>query len=105
MLLNEWYSPRVINYLLTVIAQDSSRVVRRHVARCITESLAILFHVGDIKHPSKDDPLLIEEDGNVADTVKESKKSEADALVKALRKNKDIGRNESLRQMIMPILL
>ncbi|KAF8527429.1 hypothetical protein BU17DRAFT_39590 [Hysterangium stoloniferum] len=105
MLLNNWYTPRVINYLLTVVAKDPSRVVRRHVARAMAESLAILFHVGDIKHSSKDDPLLIEEDGNVPDVVKESKKSEADLLVKSLRKGKDIGRNEVLRQDIMPIIL
>jgi transcription initiation factor TFIID subunit 2 len=105
MLLNNWYTPRVINYLLIVVAKDPSRTVRRHVARCMAESLAILFHVGDIKHPSKDDPLLIEEDGNVPDVVKESKKSEAELLVKSLRKGKDIGRNETLRHDIMPIML
>jgi transcription initiation factor TFIID subunit 2 len=103
--MNHWYTPRVISYLLTVVAHDPSRIIRRHVARCMAESLAILFHIGDIKQSSKDDPLLIEEDGNVPDVVKESKKSEADMLVKSLRKGKDIGRNDVLRQDIMPVLL
>lgn len=105
MLMNHWYTPRVISYLLAVVAHDSSRTIRRHVARCMPESFAILFHIGDIKHPSKDDRLMIEEDGNVPDIVKESKKSEAEMLAKSLRKDKDIGRNETLRQEIMPLLL
>ncbi|KAF8580130.1 hypothetical protein K439DRAFT_1648275 [Ramaria rubella] len=105
LLMNHWYTPRVISYLLTVVAQDPSRNIRRHVARCMAESLAILFHIGDIKHTSRDDPLLIEEDGNVPDIVKESKKSEAEMLVKSLRKARDIGRNEVLRHEIMPVLI
>lgn len=105
MLTNDWYHPRVVSYILTTITHDPSRTVRRHVARNLAESLAILFHIGDIKHSSKEDPLLIEEDGNVPDMVKESKRSEADMFVKSLRKSRDVGRNEVLRQEIMLILL
>jgi len=105
MLIPNWYSPRVMTYIMTVIAHDSSRAVRRHVARCLAESLAILFQIGDIKHPSKDESLLIEEDGTLPDIIKESKKNEADILVKSLRKAKDIGKNEVLRTEIIPIIM
>ncbi|KAG9053325.1 hypothetical protein FS842_008339 [Serendipita sp. 407] len=106
LFLTKWYSPEVFKYLMAVVSRDSSRIVSRHVASNMCESLAIQFSIGDIKMPAKEpEPILIEEDATKPEVVKEPKKSEVDVMIKTLRKDKEIGRNPVLRKIIMPMML
>lgn len=95
-----------MNYVLAVIANDPSRIVRRHVARNMCYSLALLVQMGEMKSNLKEmDSLLIEEDGSIPDKAREAKKSELDMMIKILRKDREVGKNEILRQYLMPIAL
>jgi len=106
LFLTKWYSPQIMRYILAVMANDSSRVVRRHVARNACYSLAILVQMGEMKATAKDsETLLIEEDGNSQEKLKESKKSEMETMIKVLRKDREVGKNEVLREFLMPIAL
>ncbi len=106
LFLTKWYAPSIMRYVLGVIANDPSRAVRRHVARNACHSLALLVQMGEIKASSKDsDSLLIEEDGSLPEKSKESKKNELDAMIRALRKEREVGKNEVLREFIMAIAL
>lgn len=106
LFLTKWYTPVIMRYILSVVANDSSRVVRRHVARNACQSLALLVQMGEMKSNLKDtESLLIEEDGNAPEKARESKKSELDLMIKVLRKDREIGKNEALREFLMPIAL
>lgn len=106
LFLTKWYTPQIMRYILAVMANDSSRVIRRHVARNACYSLALLVQMGEMKSNLKEtESLLIEEDGNGQEKAKESKKSEMDAMIKALRKDREVGKNEVLREFLMPIAL
>ncbi|KAF8204343.1 hypothetical protein K438DRAFT_1716031 [Mycena galopus ATCC 62051] len=106
LFMTKWYTPPIMNYVLAVMAHDPSRSVRRHVARNACQSLALLVQMGDMKLNSKDpESLLIEEDGSIPDKNKESRKSEMDAMIKALRKDKEVGKNEVFRELVMPLAL
>ncbi|KAF7347442.1 Transcription initiation factor TFIID subunit 2 [Mycena venus] len=102
----KWYTPPIMNYVLAVMAHDPSRAVRQHVARNACQSLALLVQMGEMKLNSKDpESLLIEEDGSIPDKNKESRKSEMDTMIKALRKDKEVGKNEVFRELMMPLAL
>ena len=103
--LGKWYTPKIMRYILSVMAGDSSRVVRRHVARSACQSLALLVSMGEMKTPKEADSLMIEEDGTGGEKVKENKKSELDLVIKALRKDREVGKNEVIRELLMPIAL
>ncbi|KAL0580698.1 hypothetical protein V5O48_001339 [Marasmius crinis-equi] len=106
LFLTKWYAPAIMRYVLAVIANDPSRIVRRHVARNACQSLALLVQMGEMKSTAKDtESLLIEEDGSHPERLKESKKTELDALIKALRKDREVGKNEMIREFIMPVAL
>lgn len=62
--------------------------------------------MGELKNSTKEsEALLIEEDGATQEKAKENKKSEVEQLVKALRKDKEVGKNEVLREFLLPIIL
>lgn len=107
LFLTKWYAPPIMQYILAIIANDSSRVIRRHVGRNVCESLALLAMIGEIKHTTKDnEALLIEEDGSMQpEKMKENKKTDVDLVIRALRKDKEIGKSEILREFVMPIIL
>ncbi|KAJ6601377.1 hypothetical protein DFH09DRAFT_1490642 [Mycena vulgaris] len=106
LFMTKWYTPPIMNYVLAVMAHDPSRTIRRHVARNACQSLAILVQMGEMKLSSKDsESLLIEEDGSIPEKNKESRKSEMEAMIKALRKDKEVGRNEVFRELMMPLAL
>lgn len=106
LFMTKWYSPPVMMYVLSVMANDPSRVVRRHVARSACQSLALLFATGEMKATTKDaEALLIEEDGNNAAKSKEPRKTEVDAMIKVLRKDREIGKNDVIREFLMPVAL
>ncbi|KAF5392476.1 hypothetical protein D9757_002262 [Collybiopsis confluens] len=106
LFLTKWYTPQIMRYVLAVMANDPSRVVRRHVARSATQSLAILVQMGELKSNAKDsESLLIEEDGSHPEKHKESKKTEMDAMIKVLRKDREVGKNEEFRNFAVPIAL
>ncbi|KAF7302593.1 Transcription initiation factor TFIID subunit 2 [Mycena chlorophos] len=106
LFLTKWYSPLIMKYVLTVMAYDPSRTIRRHVARSACQSLALLVQMGEMKVASKDsESLLIEEDGSVPANHSQSRKTELDAMIKALRKDKEVGKNEVFREMMMPLVL
>lgn len=95
-----------MRYVLAVAAGDSSRAVRRHVARNACQSLALLVTMGELKNSAKEsESLLIEEDGSAQDKTKEAKKSEVDSVVRTLRKDKEVGKNEMIREFLLPIAL
>ena len=95
-----------MRYILAVMANDSSRAVRRHVARNVCHSLALLVHMGEMRSNLKEtESLLIEEDGSLPEKAKETKKSEMDMMIKVLRKDREVGKNEVLREFLMPIAL
>lgn len=102
----QWYTPAIMRYILAVMANDPCRVMRRYVARCVCQSLALLVTMGEMKNAMKDsESLLIEEDGSVQEKAKENKKSDVDLMIKVLRKDREIGKNEVLREFLMPIAL
>lgn len=105
LLMKWWRTKSLIQYIFAVIAHDPCWHVRRHVARSVITSLSVLYAVGDLRPPGKDEPmLLIEEDGSGKDKDKEkAKKGEGEMLVKALKK--EVGRSKQLRDSIMPIML
>ncbi|KAJ7150184.1 hypothetical protein C8R46DRAFT_1008308 [Mycena filopes] len=106
LFMTKWYTPTIMNYILAVMANDPSRVIRRHVARNACQSLALLVQMGEMKLNSKDsESLLIEEDGSIPERNKESRKSEMDATIKALRKDKEVGKNEMFRELMMHIAM
>lgn len=106
LFLTKWYTPQIMRYVLAVMANDPSRVVRRAVARNACHSLALLVQMGEMKSTLKEnESLLIEEDGTAPEKTKESKKSEMDAMIKVLRKDREVGKNEVLREFLMPIAL
>jgi len=106
LFLTKWYTPQIMRYILAVMSHDSSQVIRRHVARNACYSLALLVQMGEMKATSKEsETLLIEEDGNGQEKVKESKKSEMDTMIKILRKDREVGKNEVLREFLMPIAM
>ncbi|KIJ22155.1 hypothetical protein PAXINDRAFT_6271 [Paxillus involutus ATCC 200175] len=106
LFMSKWYAPAIMRYVLAVMANDPSRVVRRHVARCACQSLALLVSMGEMKNALKDsESLLIEEDGSIPPQAKETKKSEVDMMIKVLRKDREIGKNEALREFLMSIAL
>jgi transcription initiation factor TFIID subunit 2 len=95
-----------MRYILAVMANDPSRVIRRHVARSACQSLALLVSMGEMKTSSKEqESLLIEEDGSMPERTKEAKKSDLDTMIKILRKDREVGKNEALREFLMPIAL
>lgn len=62
--------------------------------------------MGEMKNALKDsESLLIEEDGSMPPQAKETKKSDVDLMIKVLRKDREIGKNEVLREFLMPIIL
>ena len=110
--LTKWYAPKIMHYIFAIIANDPSRIVCCHVACSSCESLAILATIGEIKYSTKDNDtkdnessLLIEEDGSAPDKAKEAKKSDVELVIRALRKDKEIGGGEAVRDCIMPMLL
>ncbi|KAI9511720.1 hypothetical protein F5148DRAFT_1168299 [Russula earlei] len=106
LFLTKWYTPKIMRYILAVAAGDSSRTLRHHVARNACQSLALLVSMGELKNSAKEsESLLIEEDGSAQDKAKETKKSEVDSLVRALRKDKEVGKNEMVREFLLPIAL
>lgn len=106
LFLTKWYTPQIMRYILAVMAHDPSKVIRRHVARNACYSLALLVQMGEMKANAKEaESLLIEEDGNSQEKIKESKKSEMDTMIKILRKDREVGKNEALREFLMPIAL
>lgn len=102
-----WRLPSLLEYALSVMINDSSRAVRRHVARSACQSLAILVQMGEFKNGPKDaDTLLIEEDGGMPEKAKDAaKKSELDQMIRVLRKDKELGKSNKLRDFLMPILM
>ncbi|KAK7465277.1 hypothetical protein VKT23_005256 [Stygiomarasmius scandens] len=106
LFLTKWFTPPIMRYVLSVIANDPSRIVRRIVARNACQSLALLAQMGEMKSNMKDhESLLIEEDGSHPEKSKESKKTELDAMIKVLRKDREVGKNEVLREFVLPIAL
>ncbi|KAK7058614.1 hypothetical protein VNI00_002250 [Paramarasmius palmivorus] len=106
LFLSKWYAPPLLRYVLAVMAKDPSRIVRRHVARNACQSLALLVQMGEMKSATKDaESLLIEEDGSHPEKMKESKKTELDAMIKVLRKDKEVGKNEVIREFLLTVAL
>ena len=106
LFLTKWYTPKVMQYILAVMAGDPSRVICRHVARNICQSLALLVTMGEMKTVVKEsETLMIEEDGTAQENKKESKKSDLDIFIKALRKDREVGKNEVIREFLMPIAM
>jgi transcription initiation factor TFIID subunit 2 len=95
-----------MRHILAVMANDPSRVIRRHVARSACQSLALLVSMGEMKTSTKEqESLLIEEDGSMPEKAKEAKKSDLDTMIKVHRKDREVGKNEALREFLMPIAL
>jgi transcription initiation factor TFIID subunit 2 len=95
-----------MNYMFTVVVHDSSTYIRRRIARGLCESLALLYSIGEIRSVSKEgESLLIEEDSSIPDKSLEARRNDPRAMIKSFQKDKEIGRNEILRENIMTILL
>lgn len=106
LFLTKWYAPQIMRYVFAVMANDSSTIVKRHVAKSACYSLALLAQMGEMKAAIKEaESLLIEEDGNGNEKTKESKKSELDSWLKILRKDRELGKNEVVREFLLPIAL
>ncbi|KAF7307415.1 Transcription initiation factor TFIID subunit 2 [Mycena indigotica] len=106
LFLTKWYTPLIMKYVLSVMAYDPSRSIRRHVARSACTSLALLVQMGEMKVNSKEsESLLIEEDGSTPANHNQSRKTEMEAMIKALRKDKEVGKNEVFRELMMPLAL
>ena len=106
LLLNKWFSRKFLaRYIFAVIASDSSRIVRRFVARATITSLGILEAVGDIRYNAKDGekPVLIEEDGAFPANAKQARRGDAEQALKAIRK--DAGKQKGIRDIFIPTFL
>ena len=104
LFLMKWYAPPLMRYILAVMAHDSCRTIRRHVARNVSQSLALLATMGDMKTSLKEtESLLIEEDGTMQEKTKEKQKTDVDIMIKTLRKHREVGKNDVIRQFVMPI--
>ncbi len=90
------YVPKMMRYVLAVTTHDSSRIIRQHASRIACQSLAFLVTMGEMKTPKKTDALLIEYDGNGSEKFKENRKSEMDMMIKGLRKDREMGKNEAI---------
>ncbi|KAG6824724.1 hypothetical protein H0H92_006015 [Tricholoma furcatifolium] len=88
LFLTKWYTPSIMCYVLAIMGNDDSRIIRRHVAHTACHSLVLLAQMGEMKTSLKEtESLLIEEDGTLLEKAKELKKSELDAMIKVLRKD------------------
>lgn len=105
LFLTKWYTPNIMQYVLAVMTHDSSRVVRRHVARNACQSLALLVTMGELDVGKKSKSVLVEEDGVGAESKKESQKSEIDLMLKALRKDPEVGKNVMIRNFLLPVAM
>lgn len=105
LFLTKWYTPKIMRYILAVMASDPSRVTRRHVARSACHSLALLVSMGEMRSGKDSDTLLIEEDGNTPEKTKENKKSDMELMIKTLRKDREMGKNEVIREFLLPIAM
>ena len=106
LFMTKWYAPQIMKYVFAVVAHDPSRALRRHVARVACYSLALLAQMGEMKSGVKEaESLLIEEDGNGQEKNKESKKSDLDLMIRMLRKDRELGKNEVIREFLMPVAL
>ncbi|KAL0951837.1 hypothetical protein HGRIS_008498 [Hohenbuehelia grisea] len=106
LFLTKWYTPAIMRYMFAVMANDPSRVIRRHVARNACHSLAILVQMGEMKYDMKEaESLMIEEDGTAPEKARDNKKSELDIMIKALRKDREVGKSEVVRDFLMPVVL
>ncbi|KZT52907.1 hypothetical protein CALCODRAFT_501745 [Calocera cornea HHB12733] len=98
LLVMKWYiRPALIRYFFSVIQSDSSRTVRRHVARAMVESIGILYQVGELGTVHKKEPVLVEEDSA---QKKNKKSSEAGAMARALRR--ELHKSSTFRECILP---
>jgi transcription initiation factor TFIID subunit 2 len=62
--------------------------------------------MGEMKASAKEqESLLIEEDGSITERAKEAKKTDVETMIKVLRKDREVGKNEALREFLMPIAL
>ncbi len=104
LFLTKWYIPPIVAYILAVMANDPSRVIRRQVARNVCQSLALLVTMGLMKESVKKSKsaVLVEEDGASQEGEKDSKKNDID--FRSFRKN-ELGKNEMLRQSLLPIIM
>ena len=60
--------------------------------------------MGDMKTSLKEtESLLIEEDGTMQEKTKEKQKTDVDIMIKTLRKHREVGKNDVIRQFVMPI--
>ena len=105
LFLMKWYTPSIMQYVLATMAHDSSRAIRRHVARSACQSLALLVTMGEMEVAKKSKSVLVEEDGVGGENKKETQKSEMDLMFKALRKDPDVGKNQVLRNFLLPMAL
>ncbi|EAU92262.2 TATA-binding protein associated factor Taf2 [Coprinopsis cinerea okayama7 len=81
LFMTKWYAPQIMN-------------------------LALLAQMGEMKSAIKEsESLLIEEDGNGQERMKESKRSELDVMLKILRKDRELGKNEVVREFLLPVAL
>lgn len=106
LLLNKWFPRKSLaRYLFAVIGSDSSRTVRRFVARAAITSLGILEAIGDIRNSAKDSEkaVLIEEDGSFMSSAKQARRGEAEQALKAIRK--DAGKQKGVREIFIPTFL
>jgi transcription initiation factor TFIID subunit 2 len=106
LLLTKWFSRKSLaRYIFAIISNDCSRIVRRFVARAAIASLGILEAVGDIRAGPKEGEksVLIEEDGFNALNSKQSKRGDAEAALKAIRK--DAGKQKGIREIFIPTFL
>ena len=106
LLLNKWFSRKSLaRYLFAVIASDSSRIVRRFVARAAITSLGLLEAMRDIRYTAKDGekPVLIEEDGAFPTNAKQARRGEAKQALKAIRR--DAGKQKGVREIFIPTFL
>lgn len=100
------YSPtgkaELATYYFTVAARDSSRLVRRHVARGLCEALVFLLSTGQIRIPPEKAEQLVDGTGPVAGQPHKPKDDETDSHVRALRK--EIGRSAVMREGVMTVV-
>ncbi|EJU02667.1 hypothetical protein DACRYDRAFT_21692 [Dacryopinax primogenitus] len=100
LLVMKWYMrPALIRYFFSVVINDPSRVIRRHLAHAMVESLGVLYQIGELGSGHKKEPILIEEDGT---QKKKPKSSEAAVMARALRK--ELQKSATFRECILPTM-
>lgn len=94
--------PELATYLFAVVARDPSRVVRRHVARSLTEALLMALETGAVHGGTSVQQARAEDPSGTMFENSRAVEAAVEVNIKALRN--DVGKSKVMRSGIMSVL-